>query len=218
MARLLICDLDGTLLDTLDDLGDSMNAALLSFGFPTHSLAAYRRMIGDGAQQLAARAVPDAWRHDATAIDATYEAYLKHYARRWHLKTRPYAGIPALLDACAADGIALAVFSNKADSFTQQTVRHFLGAWPWAEIRGQREDTPRKPAPEGALAIAAALGMAPEDCAFLGDSGVDMQCARAAGMIGIGAEWGFRPTEELTACGARHLAATPAAVWDLLRA
>lgn len=217
MARLLICDLDGTLLDTLEDLGDSMNDALSSLGFPRHPLAAYRAMIGDGAHMLAARAAP-AWQRDATAIDALYEAYLQAYARRWHLKTRPYAGIPELLDACVAGGVKLAVFSNKADVFAQETVRHFLAGWGWAEIRGQRSDTPRKPAPDGALAIAFALGVSPEECVFLGDSGVDMQCANAAGMTAIGARWGFRPAEELAAHGAHHLAASPAEVWDFLSA
>lgn len=218
MARLLICDLDGTLLDTLEDLGDSMNDALSSLGFPRHPVAAYRPMIGDGAHMLAARAAPPAWQQDAAAIDAIYEAYLQAYARRWHLKTRPYAGIPELLDACAAAGVKLAVFSNKADVFAQETVRHFLARWSWAEIRGQRSGVARKPAPDGALAIASALGVHPADCLFLGDSGVDMQCANAAGMTAIGARWGFRPAEELAAHGAHHLAASPAEVWGFLRA
>jgi phosphoglycolate phosphatase len=217
MPPLLICDLDGTLLDTLDDLTDSMNDALRSFGFATHDVEAYRLKIGDGAQLLAARAVPAAHAGDPATVEAVYQAYLAAYERRWRFKTRPYDGIADLLDACAGQGTRLAVYSNKPDRFTRLTVEALLPSWPWAVIRGQRPDTARKPAPDGALAVAAELGLPPEACAFLGDSEADMLCARAAGMTAIGALWGFRSEEEITAAGAHHLATTPGDVWPVLR-
>jgi phosphoglycolate phosphatase len=217
MPALLLCDLDGTLLDTLEDLADSMNDALRSFGFPVHSLDGYRQKIGDGAQMLAARAVPAAHAGDAATVDAVYHAYLAVYERRWRFKTRPYDGIAELLDACVASGLRLAVYSNKPDRFTRMTVEALLPGWPWAAIRGQRPDTARKPAPDGALAVAAELGVDPRTCSFLGDSEADMHCARAAGMTAIGALWGFRSREEIAAAGAHHLAASPAEVWETLR-
>lgn len=217
MPALLLCDLDGTLLDTLEDLADSMNDALRSFGFPVHSLDGYRLKIGDGAQMLAQRAVPVAQARDAVTVDAVYQAYLAVYERRWRFKTRPYEGIAGLLDACVAAGLPIAVYSNKPDRFTRMTVEALLPSWPWAVIRGQRPETARKPAPDGALAVAAEVGVRPEDCVFLGDSEADMHCARAAGMTAIGALWGFRSREEIVAAGAHHVVAAPAAVWEVVR-
>ena len=216
MPPVLLCDLDGTLLDTLEDLADAMNDALRAFGFPTHPLPGYRLKIGDGAQMLAARAVPAAHATDAATVDAVYHAYLAAYERRWRFKTRPYDGIAELLDTCVRHGTRLAVYSNKPDRFTRLTVETLLPSWPWAVIRGQRPDTERKPAPDGALAVAAELGVDPAACAFLGDSEADMHCARAAGMTAIGALWGFRTAEEIAAAGAHHLAASPADVWRVL--
>ena len=103
----------------------------------------------------------------------------------------------------------MAVYSNKPEIFTQQIVRTLLPQWPWAAIRGQRPGTPRKPAPDGAVALATELGVHPRNCLFLGDSGVDMACAAAAGMCGLGALWGFREAAELRAAGARALVAHP---------
>jgi len=217
MPPLLICDLDGTLLDTLEDLADSMNDALRSFGLATHSLDGYRVKIGDGAQLLAARSVPPAYAGDAVTVDAVYHGYLKAYERRWRFKTRPYDGIAGMLDACVQAGTRLAVYSNKPDRFTRLTVSALLPGRPWAAIRGQRPDTPRKPAPDGALAVAAELGVSPQECVFLGDSEADMQCARAAGMTAVGALWGFRSEEEIRSAGAHHVAKAPHFVPGLLR-
>ncbi len=216
MPPLLICDLDGTLLDTLEDLTDSMNDALRSFGFPPHSPEAYKDKIGDGAQMLAVRAAPAAHANDPVTLSAVYREYLDAYERRWRFKTRPYDGVAAMLDACVAAGVRVAVLSNKPDRFTRLTVETLLPAWPWAVIRGQRPDTARKPAPDGALAVAAEAGVDPAHCAFLGDSEADMRCARAAGMTALGALWGFRSREIIEAAGAHRLAASPADVWPLL--
>ncbi len=218
MPGAIIFDLDGTLLDTLEDLADSMNDALRALGFPTHPLEAYRTFVGDGAQMLAQRAVPAAHARDEVTVGAAYQAYLGAYGRRWSLKSRPYDGVRDLLDACVVRGVKLAVFSNKADPFTQVVIRTLLPDWPWSAIRGQRADCPRKPAPDGALQVASELGLDPGDCWFLGDSGVDMACANAAGMRGFGALWGFRSRAELEEAGAAHLVASPAEMQRLLTA
>jgi phosphoglycolate phosphatase len=211
----LIFDLDGTLLDTLGDIGDAMNASLVAHGWAPHSPEAYRRMVGDGAQMLAARAVPAWHQGDAVAVDSVYRVYLEAYGRHWANTSRAYEGIPTVLDACVAQGIKIAVYSNKADHFAQQVTRHLLPGWPWEVIRGQVAAVPRKPAPDGAVLVAQALGVAPSRCWFLGDSGVDIECAVGAGMRALGALWGFRSRAELEEAGADALLACPVDVVGL---
>jgi phosphoglycolate phosphatase len=208
----ILFDLDGTLLDSLGDLADAMNDALRSLALPTHPQQAFRRMVGDGARLLAERATPSPWRTDPHVVDTVFRRYVESYGRRWHLNSPPFAGIPELLDACTASRRPIAVLSNKPDVFTQQVVRTLLPRWPWAAIRGQSTGTPRKPSPDGALAVARDLGLDPADCLFVGDSGVDMACAAAAGMCGLGALWGYRDPAELTAAGARALLSHPSEV------
>jgi phosphoglycolate phosphatase len=215
LPRAAIFDLDGTLLDTLEDLADSMNDALRRIAFPAHPLASYRQFVGDGAQVLAHRAVPEHHR-DAATVGFVYTTYLECYKRRWNLKSRPYAGIPGLLDQCVESGLRLAVLSNKADEFTRLVVHGLLPNWPWAVVRGQLPHVPRKPAPDGALDVARELGIAPADCLFLGDSAIDIACARAAGMSSLGALWGFRPRSELEAADPDRLAASPDEVREFL--
>jgi phosphoglycolate phosphatase len=214
--RAIIFDLDGTLLDTLEDLADSMNDALRRIALPVHPLSAYRQFVGDGAQMLAHRAVP-VHRRDPVTVDFAYSAYLECYARRWHLKSRAYPGIPELLDHCVTLGLRLAVLSNKADHFTRKVVSALLPHWPWSVIRGQVSGVPRKPAPDGAFAVARELGVAPAECLLLGDSAVDIACARTAGMASVGALWGFRPKSELESAGPDDLANSPAEVSCILR-
>lgn len=210
--RAVIFDLDGTLLDTLGCLAGTMDETLRSLGFVGPSREAYPHLIGDGAQVLARRALPAWWQRDDATAEAVYQTYLAVYERRWRLDSPPFPGIAELLDACMARDVALAVFSNKADAFTQKLVHFALGGRPWRVVRGQRPEAPRKPAPDGALAVARDLGVEPAQCLFLGDSDVDMRCARAAGMFAVGAQWGFRSAEELLAHGAHHIAAQPADV------
>lgn len=212
----LICDLDGTLLNTLGSLAATMDQTLRSLALPPPAWSAYPHLIGDGAQRLAQRAVPAWWRGDAVTIGAVYRTYLRTYERRWHLPVPVYDGIPELLDKAVARGVKLAVLSNKADIFTTRLVPRLLGRWPWAAVRGQREGVPRKPAPDGALALVQELGVEPAACIFLGDSDVDMRCARAAGMYAVGAGWGFRTREELEVHGAHLVAAHPSEVAFLL--
>lgn len=214
--RALICDLDGTLLDTLSSLAATMDHTLQSLGLVRPVASTYPELIGDGAQRLAQRATPVWWRDDAVTVQTVYHTYLRVYERRWPLPVPVYDGITELLDAAVARGVKLAVLSNKADTFTTRLVPHLLGKWPWAVIRGQRDHVPRKPAPDGALAVAHELGIEPAACLFLGDSDVDMQCARTAGMYAVGAGWGFRSREELEANGAQVIAAHPSEVAVLL--
>ncbi len=209
-------DLDGTLLDTLEDLADSMNAALSLAGLPTHGVGAYRRFVGDGVVNLARRAAPPRLAGDEDAVARLVEAMRAQYAERWQAKTRCYDGVPELLDALASRSIPTAVLSNKPDDFTRLCVGELLGRWTFDAVRGVRDDTPRKPDAGGALAVAAGVGVPPERWLYVGDTNTDMRTAAAAGMYAVGALWGFRDAAELRASGAAVLIEHPVEVLSLL--
>lgn len=214
-VRAVLFDLDGTLLDTLEDLADSVNAVLRRSGFPVHPVEAYRYFVGDGARVLMARVLPEANRDDAT-IARCLEGFVAEYANHWNIKTRPYPGIDALLDGLDRRGVRKAVLSNKPHDATVRCVRELLIEWEFDVVLGQQEGRPRKPEPEGALLVARELGVQPEEVLYLGDTATDMHTAVAAGMIPVGALWGFRTEDELVGSGARMLAGSPVEVLTLL--
>lgn len=213
--RAVLFDLDGTLLDTLDDLGDSINRALVRLGFPTHGRESFRYFVGEGARMLVERALPEDRRDPATA-EAALRAYREEYRTGWNIKTRIYDGIPAMLDTLTARGIALGILSNKPHEMTLQCVQGYLDRWSFGVILGQRDHVARKPDPAGALEAAAALRVAPADVLYLGDTATDMQTARAAGMFAVGAAWGFRPESELREHGAHAIVHHPDDVLKLI--
>jgi len=203
-----IFDLDGTLLDTLDDLADSANEALAAAGLPVHPVDAYRTFVGDGIQTLVRRIVPAAGAEEKVAeVLALYRAA---YGRRWNLKTRPYNGVPEMLSTLTALSLPMAVLSNKPQKFTELCMAHHLPGFSFTPVLGQRDEVPRKPHPEAAHEIAGALRLAPENIAFIGDTKTDMDTATAAGMVAVGVTWGFRPVEELRTHGARVIVDHPA--------
>lgn len=213
--RAVLFDLDGTLLDTLEDLADSTNAALAQLGCPPHPLDAYRHFVGDGVVNLLTRTLPEARRDPATVARAV-ELMRAIYAEHWADKTRPYPGIPELLDALAARGVKMAVLSNKPDDTTKLCVARFLPRWSFQAVVGQSPAVPPKPDLAGVRSIVATLAIRPEHFLYLGDTNTDMETANAAGMFPVGALWGFRPAEELRAAGARRLIERPAGLLDLL--
>ena len=211
----VLFDLDGTLLDTLEDLADAMNAALAALGHAGHGLAAYRYFVGDGLRSFAMRALPEGARDEATHARSC-ELFRAEYARRWHVKTHAYEGIGELLDTLTERGLTMGVLSNKPDDFTKLMVRDMLGRWRFAVVRGVGADGVKKPDPAGALAIAERLGVAPAEFLYVGDTDTDMQTAGAAGMYAVGATWGFRPAAELIDSGARTLIHHPTELVALL--
>ena len=213
--RAVLFDLDGTLLDTIDDLADSMNAVLERFGFPPHPVDSYKLLVGDGIQMFVRRALPEDKRDEAS-VASCVEATREEYARRWAVKTRPYPGVPEMLDAVAARGVAMAVLSNKPDDFTIKCVAKLLAKWSFEVVRGVRADGVKKPDPAGAIETARELGIAPGEFLYLGDTNTDMWTAVAAGMFPVGALWGFRSREELVSSGAKVLVAEPGDVPALL--
>jgi phosphoglycolate phosphatase len=187
-------DLDGTLVDSLEDIGRSVNHALGLLGLPGHPLGAYRGFVGEGVRHLLVRAAPAGT--GPSALEALLGHYQAHYQAHLLAHTRPYPGVVEVLAACAARGQRLAVLSNKGHAFTGALVRGLLPGVPFAEVWGERpERFPRKPDPAAALALARELGVAPAACAFVGDTAVDVRTALAAGMTAVGVTWGFRPEE-----------------------
>ena len=208
-----IFDLDGTLADTLRDIMDALNHVLAERGFPVHGPDAYRQLVGEGARQLVRDALPEPHRD---RLDEVLAAYRLRYAEHLLVHSQPYPGIPELLSELQGRGAPLAVLSNKPHEPTVQIVRALFPDVRFAGVLGQRPEVPRKPDPAAARELCSALGCAPADVGFLGDTRIDMQTARAAGMTAIGVRWGFRDAAELLAHGAQHVIAHPSELLALL--
>ena len=211
----VIFDLDGTLLDTLADLADSMNAALRQLGYPEHAPDKYRYFVGDGMRNLARRVLP-AGGQDENLVETVVKAMTTEYEQGWDVKTKPYSGMEETLDQLAAAGLKLAVLSNKPDPFTKKMVAALLPRWQFQPVLGARPDTPLKPDPAVALEIARTLNLNPDKFLYVGDTATDMRTANAAGMFAVGAAWGFRTVEELEQSGARRIVHRPAEILELL--
>jgi len=211
----VLLDLDGTLIDSLGDIADSMNAVLAALGLPVHPANAYRRFIGDGVEWLVRRALPESRRSTGEVREVTARV-VEEYSRRWKATTRPYPGIPELLDELTSRGIRLAILSNKPHAATLAAVEEFLAPWRFDAVQGAGAAFPRKPDPAGALAIARSLGLPPKAFAYLGDTDTDMRTAIAAGMFPFGVLWGFRDAENLRSAGANVLLSHPLDLLPLL--
>ncbi|MFW5775538.1 MAG: HAD family hydrolase [Chitinivibrionales bacterium] len=213
--RGVVFDLDGTLLDTLDDLADSMNRVLEKLGFPIHSVDAYRYFVGEGMYTLAMRVLPEHSR-DESIVQQVVSEMRQDYATHWADKTRPYYGIPKMLNQLEDKGVRMAILSNKPDEFTGEVVAKLLPHWKFRVVRGARETVPLKPDPQSALAVAEEMGVDARKLAFVGDTSTDMKTAVAAGMFPVGVLWGFRQAQELTDSGALRLIETPQQLLELL--
>jgi phosphoglycolate phosphatase len=212
--RAVMFDLDGTLLDTLEDLGDAANRMLRERGFPEHEYAFYRHAVGDGARMLAKRSLPDD-HQDEVSVTEAHDALRRYYDAGWDVKTRPYDGIPEMLDQLREREAVLAVLSNKPDSGVQNCVSRFLSTDLFVAIRGVVPNGPIKPDPAAALAIVEELGIPAEAWLYVGDTNTDMQTAAAAGLFAVGCTWGFRDREELLATGADAIIDQPAELLPL---
>ncbi len=213
----MLFDLDGTLLDTLRDIVDSMNFALEQLGFPPHPVDAYRYFIGDSVKLMVSRALPENAR-DENTIEKCRQASSQEYARRWDKTTKPYPDIPQLLKELDKRKIRKAVLSNKPDEFTKPMVTKILPEFSFDIVLGVNPSIKRKPDPGAALLIADKLGIPAEKFLYLGDTNTDMQTAAASGMYAVGALWGYRDAKELLAHGAKALAEKPLDVLKIIDA
>ena len=210
----VICDLDGTLVDTLEDLADALNRVLRGEQAPGHSLATYKSLVGKGIRDLVGQALPPEKR-SAETVARCYAAMLADYGEHCLVKTRRYDGVAELVRGLRAAGAKLAVFSNKSDELTRRIVESLFGPGDFDVVMGAQPGLPLKPDPTVALLISERLGVAPSRIVFLGDSGIDMLTANAAGMIAVGAAWGFRTKDELVENGASAVLDHPLELLEL---
>jgi phosphoglycolate phosphatase len=210
----LIFDLDGTLVDSLQGLAASLNHALTLSDQPTHDHAAVRGFIGNGARILIQRSLPA---DPSEALLTTVEqAFKAHYDLTWQDGTLIYAGVVDLLESLQSRGHPLAVLSNKPHSFTVAMVGHLFPSIRFAAVLGQRAGIPHKPDPVGALEIAKAFNLTAANCTVIGDSTMDLETARNAGMQAVAVTWGFHDRARLLAAGAEQIADFPSELFELL--
>ena len=213
--NLIIFDLDGTLLNTLEDLGDSVNEALAAHQLPEHEYSDYCRFVGDGMEMLIRRSLPQ--NSPESVFSQVLANFREAYRQNWANKSRPYAGITEMLKALNDTRIPTAVLSNKPDEFTQLCVSKFFPNGCFKRAYGQRHGIPKKPDPGAATAIANELGIKVERTMYVGDSDVDIITGTTAGMLAVGVSWGFRNEEELRAAGATHILSKPCEILNLLQ-
>ncbi len=216
MKKLVIFDLDGTLLDTLGDIAASTNRALKQFGYKEHDREAYRYFTGDGITKLIERALPPDARH-AEKIAQVKAEFVSYYQAHKTELTRPYPGICDLLDKLHHDGLMLAVASNKFHEATRDLIRFYFENGTFDVVLGQREDRPAKPHPAIVNEILGMTDTEKEYTLYVGDSAIDMNTATNSGIESVGVTWGFRPRTELEANGADHIISRPMEILDLVK-
>ena len=208
MYKLIIFDLDGTLLDTIEDLANATNHALKQFNFPTHEVEAYRFFVGNGVNKLIERALPEAHKNP-DAISMVKHEFLKYYFFHSEDCTKPYPGIPELLAKLQLNGYKLGVASNKMHDATSELVKRFFPEINFALVLGQRDGAPVKPSPDILNEIVTTAGVEKSETIFVGDTGVDVATALNADIEFIGVLWGFRPKAELEAAGGKNFVSKP---------
>ena len=214
MKPCLIFDLDGTLVDSLPGIAASLNRSLTAHGLSGHSDAAVRSFVGDGLRMLVQRAVPHG--AEPALIDSLVACFKKDYELSWADGTKAYPGIHNMLEELQKSGFQMAVLSNKTHDFTVAMVRALFPDIHFAQVLGQRDGIEHKPHPAGAFQIAETLGTAPENCAMIGDSTIDMETAANANMKAIAVAWGYHDRERLLAAGAAAIIEHPSELAGLL--
>lgn len=211
--RLVIFDLDGTLLDTIADLATAVNFALRVYGHPEHEVCEYRYFVGDGIRKLVERALPVEAR-TTSHIDEVLGYFRQYYMRHCEDLTAPYTGIVESLQELQSRGVLLAVASNKFQIGTESLIKRYFPDINFVAVLGQREGVPVKPNPQIVFDIIQLAGVTKEQTLYVGDSGVDMQTAVAAGVDSVGVLWGFRTADELLQNGAVSLVALPGEILE----
>lgn len=216
LIKTVIFDLDGTLLNTIDDLTDAGNWVCEQNGWPTHTAEQFKRMVGNGIPKLVERFVPETAR-TPQQLNAALAQFTARYDAHKEDKTAPYPGIPALLHKLRTEGIQCAVFSNKADDLCGKVIEHYFGTECFDAVRGSRPGVPTKPDPTGLYDLMDTLGADPATTLFVGDSNVDIQTGHNASLPALGVLWGFRDEAELTAAGADGLVSVPDEILEIVK-
>lgn len=205
----VIFDLDGTLIDSLQDIAQAANHALKSHQLSTHSKEAYRYFVGDGMNALITRILPPERRTDADLLTKILHATRSRLAQAWHVETMPYDGIDPMLQDLSRTTLKRAVLSNKPHPMTQQAVEYFFPSAGLTPVMGVCDQVPPKPDTTGAKMIQKQWGFEPAEIVFVGDTKTDMTLASNAGFFSVGVTWGFRPRQELEAYGAQKIIEHP---------
>ncbi|MDE7153793.1 MAG: HAD family hydrolase [Muribaculaceae bacterium] len=215
MKSLVIFDLDGTLLNTIADLGEAANHALARAGYPVHALSSYPYFVGNGVRKLLERVLPEDARTDEI-INRLHGYFTEYYDNHMTDRTKPYTGIPELLGQLRQRDIQVAVASNKYDSAVKKLIHHFFPEIEWAAVEGQKPDVPVKPDPSIVFEILSKVSVPKSKVLYVGDSGVDMETARRACVTSCGVTWGFRPESELKKHYAENIVHEPSEILDLV--
>ena len=213
---LVIFDLDGTLLNTIGDLAASVDYVMRSRNLPEHTDEEYRQMVGGGIKRLVERALPAELAANEAYVEECVTQFRRYYVDNIDRHTTPYEGMPELLSNLTDKGVKVAVASNKFQHGTDRLVAKFFGDIPFVAVEGNREGAPLKPDPAIVHNILRIAGVEPSKAVMVGDSGIDIRTATAAGIDSIGVAWGFRFVEELYAAGAEHVVSTMAELEALL--
>lgn len=216
MKRLVIFDLDGTLLNTIEDLGHAANYALEHNGFATHTMASYPFLVGNGVRRLIERTLPEENR-DAATVERMLRDFKEYYNEHNTDCTKPYNGIPELLEMLRDMDVKLAVASNKYQQATSRIIGHFFPSIDFVAVEGQKEGVNVKPDPSIVFSILAQAKLPKSEVLYVGDSAVDMETARRACVDSVGVTWGFRGQKELVESNALHIVNMPSEIIDLVQ-
>ncbi|HSD08952.1 HAD-IA family hydrolase [Flavobacterium sp.] len=211
--KAIIFDLDGTLINSLEDIADAMNKVLIDNDYPTHNYESYNYFIGNGLRKLVTRALPENRRNEEE-IDRCYELMMDYYGENCIQKTKPYTGIQALLDELNLKSIPMNVLSNKSDVLTKKITESIFPEY-FNLVVGLTSEEFKKPNPFTAIQMSEQLNCTPSEIIFVGDSGIDMQTATQAGMYAVGVSWGYRPKDELFSEGAKFFLNEPSDLMEL---
>lgn len=211
----IIFDLDGTLVNSLEDISDAMNTVLTNLNYPTHTYDTYQYFIGSGLRNLVSKALP-ASNNSEDQIETCFDCMITEYREICTLKTKPYEGIIELLDTLASKNIKLAVFSNKADELTKKIAAEIFPDYFDAAVGLSTEEL-KKPNPFEAIAISKNWNLKTEEILFVGDSDIDMQTANNANMFAVGVSWGYRTEKELKNSGAKLVINNPTELIEIVK-
>ncbi len=214
--KALVFDLDGTLLNTIEDIANAMNRVLSKNQLPTHTVYEYNFFVGLGMRELCRKAIAEDRRNEEY-ISYILKQMGDDYSQNCMVDTKPYDGIIELLDYASSKKLKMAVFSNKPDYLVKATVEHYFAEYSFSEVLGPKEGVPAKPEPVGGQIILKSLDVDADEVLYLGDTNTDMQTAKNCGFYPLGAEWGFRSKEELIDAGAKETFSRPSDLLSYLK-
>ena len=213
MIKAVLFDLDGTLLNTIEDIKDSVNIMLAKHGYPLHSTEEYKILVGGGFDTLIKKALPKEVLDDEKIVQQCFEEAKDAFSKNWDKKTAPYDGVVEMLEKLFKLDLKIGILSNKPHDFTLLTVKKFLPEFDFEFIQGVEADNLKKPDKEFALKVIKPLNISSSDVIYVGDTKTDMQLAKNASFLAIGVTWGFRKREELIENGADIIVNTPSELY-----